>query len=256
MIEQSKTEDYNHLMLRKQKDPSICRPIRRVRESPDCVKMFLDVRTPLEAVGVAMMGASAMLLIYVADPFVLFQLPGLRIFSLKAAIFLLIAGLIWYKMVDEYYVLDFERQALFLHSEFFFSITEKVVAQPFEMSCVAVEGLRSNDGGGWFYAPILILNNGEAILLTDKKYPEYDLDKLNKKAQRIAGNFNIPFHQSPGKKFVAPFERGNDKLGIKFDDHRYFRFINYYNLIVVGLMIVFILLIRFFYGIDFNNLFS
>lgn len=256
MIELAKIEDYNYPMLKKQKDLSVCRPIRRVRESPDCIKMFLDVQTPLEAVGVAMMGASAMLLIYVADPFVSFQLPGLRIFSLKAAIFMLIAGLIWYKMVDEYYVLDFERQALFLHSEFFFSITEKVVAQPFEMACVAVEGLRCNNGSGWLYAPILILNNGEAILLTDKKYPEFDLEKLNKKAQRIAGNFNIPFHKSPGQKFVTPFDQGNNKLEIKFEDHRFFRFINYYNLIVVGLMIVFILMTRFFYGIDFNNLFS
>ncbi|MFZ5950237.1 MAG: hypothetical protein ACOYXC_06010, partial [Candidatus Rifleibacteriota bacterium] len=126
--------------------------VRQVREEPDSHKITLDILSPFESFWLSAMISGVILLMLSIKAFIFAETSDLGIYLVKSGFLSLIVGFIGYNMVSEYYILDFERQALIFHSEKFGLVSESVVAQPFEMAAVAVDGFAPGEGAPeWRY---------------------------------------------------------------------------------------------------------
>lgn len=231
--------------------------VRQIREEPDCHKMTMDILSPLEALWLALIHSGIMILMMAAMLFLrgVYGDGSWTYYFLKAGLVEILIGLLLYNMCNEYYLLDFSRQALIFHSEKFGSVKESVAAQPFEMKAVTVDGFLSKNGN-WLYRIILVLGDKEVIPLSDFDQKSYDFEKLNDKAKKIAKNFNLDFMPSPGKKFPSLHLNENGKISIEFVDSRFLPPGNSVNFIFVFFLLFFTASVIFLGHIDFDYIFG
>lgn len=231
--------------------------VRQIREEPDCHKMTMDILSPLEALWLALIHSGIMLLMMSAILFLHgnYGEGSWTYYFFKAGLAAVFAGILFYNMCNEYYLLDFSRQALIFHSEKFGSVKESVAAQPFEMKAVTVDSMLTKNGD-WLYRIILVLGDKEVIPLSDFAQKSYDFEKLNEKAKKIAKNFNLDFMPSPGKKFPSLQLNENGKITVEFVDSRFLPLGNSVNSIFVFFLLFFTASAIFLGHINFGYIFG
>ncbi|MFZ5949410.1 MAG: hypothetical protein ACOYXC_01800, partial [Candidatus Rifleibacteriota bacterium] len=83
---------------------------------------------------------------------------------------------------------------------------------------------------------------------------EDGLNKLNDKARRIAKNLNIPFFESPGRKFVAPENLPDGRVTIRFSETRILPVENRIAWYMMFFTLFITISLAFFYEISFKAL--
>lgn len=200
-------------------------PDGKTEESKLAARVKLDLESNLENIFALLqyLPAAFLLLAYFkfADKEMAFAVTLVLASPIVVAI-----GFFGRKQIDNFYLLDTEKQTLVYHFQFASYISESVVANQFDMAGFGVQADKrfkhqNSAEEKWFYAMFLALKSGKKIFISDF-LPDARI-KLNERIGKFARAMNIRDFPAPQKFFNVIERDQSGEMVVKYSSTKSFK---------------------------------